>query len=163
MTRLKGKPREKHTWYGAQVLCTINSVADQGEGSAEPVPPPYFQTKLRREGAKKNIFLSPPPPPLSHGLDDHPSNLSEGLHPPLKPSIIKFSVEATFCRQEDGREEEKGRRMSGRRQECNKQGRPGNKSVNASRHFSLPNILCAFKVERAVTEPYPTCVHATGN
>ena len=56
MTRLKGKPREKHTWYGAQVLCTINSVADQGEGSAEPVPPPYFQTKLSPEGRKNISF-----------------------------------------------------------------------------------------------------------
>ena len=71
MTRLrKLKPCEKHTWYGAQVLCTINSVADQGEGSAGPVSPPYFLTKLRPGGAKKYILGDHFP--LSHGLDDHP-------------------------------------------------------------------------------------------
>ena len=50
-------------------------------------PPPYFQTKLRPEGLKKTFLRpSPPPHPLSQGLDDRAlplSVLSEDLGPPL--------------------------------------------------------------------------------
>ena len=70
---------------------------DQGEGSAGPVPPPYFLTKLRPEGAEKYIFLQLPPP-LSQGLDDHPPpplNLSEGLLPPAATETIDYKV---LCR-----------------------------------------------------------------
>ena len=41
--------------------------------------PPYFETKLRPEGLKKNIF-GDQPPLLSKGLDDPPTTtLSQGL------------------------------------------------------------------------------------
>ena len=46
---------------------------------------PYFWTKLRPDGPKKNS-LRPPPPRLSLGLDDDrpsPPTLTEGLDPPL--------------------------------------------------------------------------------
>ena len=41
--------------------------------------PPYFKTKLRPEGPKKfwgENAPSPPPPPLSEGLDDRPPHIS---------------------------------------------------------------------------------------
>ena len=47
-------------------------------GSRGPAPPPYFWTKLRLEGPKKN-FLRLPSPLLSQALDDCPAPLSEGL------------------------------------------------------------------------------------
>ena len=49
----------------------------QGRGLVGP--PPYFLTKLRPEGRKK-FFLetgSTPPPPLSQGLDDRATPLSQ--------------------------------------------------------------------------------------
>ena len=46
----------------------VDSVVDPGGPGG---PPSYFSTKMRPEGPKK-IFLRPPPPPLSQGLDDRP-------------------------------------------------------------------------------------------
>ena len=61
-------------------------MADLGEGPGEP-PHPYFSTKMRTEGAKKNFETAPPPPPhphLSQTIDDRASPLSERLDPPLQ-------------------------------------------------------------------------------
>ena len=53
-------------------------MADPGEG------PPRLTFLDQTEGRK--IFLRPPPPCLSQGLDDPPPPLSEGQDPPLNKS-----------------------------------------------------------------------------
>ena len=53
---------------------STKSVANPGQGPA----PPYFWTKLRAKGPKKN-FQDRPPLPLSRGQDDRTPSLSEGL------------------------------------------------------------------------------------
>ena len=64
--------------------CWGFTVADPGEGPGEAAPPPpYFKTKLKPEGPKKNFFKGrPPSPPLSKGLDDRPP-------PSPHPSYLK--------------------------------------------------------------------------
>ena len=58
----------------------------QGRGSGAP----YFWTKLRPEGSKKNFFETAAP--LSQGLDDRtPLPLSEGLDLPLFMPFVYFT------------------------------------------------------------------------
>ena len=54
---------------------STKSVANPGQGLA----PPYFWSKLRAKGPKKNFSRPPPPLPLSRGQDDRTPSLSEGL------------------------------------------------------------------------------------
>ena len=54
---------------------STKSVANPEQGPA----PPYFWTKLRAKGPKKNFSRPPPPLPLSRGQDDRTPSLSEGL------------------------------------------------------------------------------------
>ena len=59
----------EHHFYSLPLFpITLNmtSVADPGEGPGGPAPP-YFYTKLRPEGPRKNFW---DPPSLSKGLDD---------------------------------------------------------------------------------------------
>ena len=73
-------------------------VADPGEwpGERRP-PPPYFWTKLRPEGPKKNLGGGPVFP-LSKGLDDPPSPpLSQGLDPALHTVLFSPSGRDILC------------------------------------------------------------------
>ena len=56
---------------------SVYQISGESRAGACP-PPPYFWTKLRPKGPKKN-FSRPPPLPLSRGLDDRAPSLSEGL------------------------------------------------------------------------------------
>ena len=50
-----------------------NSSFSSGGSGEGPGLPPYFLTKLRLEGPKKNCCETGSPPPLSQGLDDRPA------------------------------------------------------------------------------------------
>ena len=74
-------------------VAAMNSTGSRG-GARGAGHPPYFQTKLRPEGAKK--FSFEPAPPFSQGLDDPhpppPPTLSEGLDPPLRKVKPKIPI-----------------------------------------------------------------------
>ena len=82
---LHGVKRPGGTPYN--VLYGNASVADpgiQGRGPGLPPPPLIFRPNWGPKG--RIIFETAPPPlpsPLSQGLDDRASHLSEGLDPPL--------------------------------------------------------------------------------
>ena len=59
-------------------------MADPGEGSEGPAPPPalIFRSKWGPRG-RKQFFWRPAPPPYLRGLDDPPPPLS--IYPPLVP------------------------------------------------------------------------------
>ena len=54
----------------------------QGRGSGGPAPP-FFLDQTEAQRAKRNFFWRQPPPPLSMGLYDRASALSQGLDPAL--------------------------------------------------------------------------------
>ena len=76
--------------------CFQRRIQRRGPG-ALPLPPPYFQTKLRLEGPK-NWFLRPDRPLISgSGCPPPHAPLSEGREPPLLLiSFIKRKLSTSF-------------------------------------------------------------------
>ena len=67
-------------------MCTVGDPGKEPGG-----PPPYFLTKLRPEGRKKVFWR--PPPPLSQGLDDRATPLSQRRSwDLLVPKSVMFTI-----------------------------------------------------------------------
>ena len=72
-------------------------MADPGEGPGGPATP-YFATKMRPKGPKKKMFLEAGPPPyLRVWMNSPPPRpLSEGLDPPLFGTVLDSGLYAGF-------------------------------------------------------------------